>query len=262
MRRKEALFGVFCGVVGAVLTMMVCSLLPLRAQSQAGIFGEIICTGLKVMTSEGREIVTLGADDDGGLIWVHGKQGSVNVGTDDGGGSVAVYGGEYSMGVGGIFGVSKDGGFVEVWGAKSTTFGGKVKISVNEYGGRLSAFGKDNAGEQVAITTSEHGGFVDVYGKDGKTKGGMGVNERGGFVELYGDGESRATMGVEENGGFVYVVGRGGKSAASMGNEEHGGFVRADSRDGESRATMGTSEDSAAVLVIGKGGKVNVLIPE
>ena len=40
--------------MGAVLTMAVCSFLPLGAQSQSdGVFGEITCTGLKVVNAEG-----------------------------------------------------------------------------------------------------------------------------------------------------------------------------------------------------------------
>lgn len=50
MRKKEGLYAVVGGCVGAVLTMAVCSLSPLGAQSQLdGNLGKIICTGLTVV---------------------------------------------------------------------------------------------------------------------------------------------------------------------------------------------------------------------
>ena len=60
MNTKERLYAVIGGCVGAVLTMVVCSFFPLGVQSQADSFGEITCTRLRVVDSDGREIVTLG----------------------------------------------------------------------------------------------------------------------------------------------------------------------------------------------------------
>ena len=62
MKAKERLYAVIGGCVGAVLTMVVCSFLPLGAQSQGGSFGEITCTGLKVVNARNNEIISLSSN--------------------------------------------------------------------------------------------------------------------------------------------------------------------------------------------------------
>ena len=57
MSSKERLYAVIGGCVGAVLTLVVCSFSPIGAQSQSGEFGEIICTGLTVVDTKGKQCV-------------------------------------------------------------------------------------------------------------------------------------------------------------------------------------------------------------
>ena len=124
MRRKEGLYAVIGGCVGAVLTMVVCSFLPLGAQSQLEAnFGEITCTALRVVNEKNNEIITLGSnpkfghaqvrpcDSDGsvleGLILAAGDGGSIssfsqrglfNIGYDEHGPRITLFGerhGEY-----------------------------------------------------------------------------------------------------------------------------------------------------------------------
>ena len=45
MNRKGSLYAVIGGCVGAVLTLAVCSVMPIGAQNGDATFGEIICTG-------------------------------------------------------------------------------------------------------------------------------------------------------------------------------------------------------------------------
>ena len=53
MKTKERLYAVIGGMVGAVLTMVVCSLSPLGAQSQSeGHFDEITCRKLRVVNED------------------------------------------------------------------------------------------------------------------------------------------------------------------------------------------------------------------
>ncbi len=65
MNRKESLYAVIGGCVGAILTMAVCSVLPLGALSQSNrsgetSFGEINCTGLRVFNPYGIRVIELG----------------------------------------------------------------------------------------------------------------------------------------------------------------------------------------------------------
>ena len=67
MNRKASFYAVIGGCVGAVLTMAVCSVLPIGAQSQSdSVFGEITCTGLKVVDAERKTTVLLGTGVFGG----------------------------------------------------------------------------------------------------------------------------------------------------------------------------------------------------
>lgn len=70
MKKKEAFYAVIGGCVGAVLTMVMCSLLPLGAQSQGDRFGEITCTGLRVINPAGRAMVEIGFGEPGGTIGI------------------------------------------------------------------------------------------------------------------------------------------------------------------------------------------------
>ena len=65
MRRKESVYAVIGGIVGAVLTLAVCSVMPLGAQNGNATFGEITCTKLNVVDAAGETNVYLGTDEDG-----------------------------------------------------------------------------------------------------------------------------------------------------------------------------------------------------
>ncbi len=93
MRRKESLYAVIGGVVGAVLTMVVSSVMPIRAQNGDTTFGEITCTGLNVVSAEGKTKVSLMTFADDGMVWVFGRAGGgVTLYVDDHGGQVEVLG--------------------------------------------------------------------------------------------------------------------------------------------------------------------------
>ena len=67
MKKKEMLYAVIGGCVGAVLTLAVCSVSPLD-----GNFGKIICKELKVVGSDGKPRVTLSIGEYGGRVDVFG----------------------------------------------------------------------------------------------------------------------------------------------------------------------------------------------
>ena len=175
MKRREVLFAVIGGVVGAVLVMAVGAIAPLGAQSQSDSFGEITCTGLKVVDSDGRMQIILSATSSRGSVLVFGKEGFAHVGVDKYGGAVSVagYSGDELFGGTGVLGISKYGGDVLV---KSEKHDGHAGIGLNEHGGRVQAAG-DNT--NVVMRVNERGGRVAVYGNDGKQRVGMGVNEYG-----------------------------------------------------------------------------------
>ena len=73
MRRKEALYAVIGGVVGAVLVMAAGSFSPVGAHN--GVrdveFGEITCRRIRVVDSDGKNTVVIG---DMGYVTVYGDE--------------------------------------------------------------------------------------------------------------------------------------------------------------------------------------------
>lgn len=127
-----------------------------------------------------------------------------------------------------------------------------VSLSVDKYGGRVSANKKGGIGA-AWLRTDEHGGSIDVYGYGGSAW--MGTGNSGGGVEVYGE-DGRAGMGMDEHGGRVSVIGKDDKGVAWMRINEHGGVVFVFGKDG-GMAGMDTykARASGRVIVYGKDGK-------
>lgn len=133
MLRKEAMFAVVGGIVGAVLTMLVGSVVPIGAQNEAEDLnvGEITCTGLRVIdggsiaiTDENEQsVVGIGSDRRGGLVAVHDKQGKAG-----------------------------------------------VTIRIEEFGGLVSAQSKDGKSFATLIIDNYNGGSVLVIDKNGSSR--------------------------------------------------------------------------------------------
>ncbi|MDE0506819.1 MAG: hypothetical protein OXI86_22310, partial [Candidatus Poribacteria bacterium] len=93
MNRKERLCAVLGGCFGAALTMAVCSFSPIGAQS-GDTFGEISCTGLRIVAQDGKTGVTLGTGTEGSFVSVHGTEGKSEAALrlDKKGGQVVIWG--------------------------------------------------------------------------------------------------------------------------------------------------------------------------
>ena len=156
MRRKEVLFAVIGGVVGAVLTMAAGSFAPLRAQDESNV-EEITCTGLKVVDAAGRSRVVLGVIEGGGVVGVLGKDG----------------GPQATMSAGDI------GGHVGVWNKDGHLVAGMA--ATFEHAGRVYVSGKDGDLPQGSMTASEDEAAVNVFGKDGNLRAFM-------RIDVYGNG--------------------------------------------------------------------------
>lgn len=69
MKVRECLYAVLGGIVGAVVTLSVCSFTPLGAQSgEDSNFDVITCRELKVVDSEGKQRVRLMGYPEGGIV--------------------------------------------------------------------------------------------------------------------------------------------------------------------------------------------------
>ena len=89
MKKKEVWYAVIGGVVGAVLTMLAGSVVPIGAQPKASDLnvGEITCTGITVLDGGSIAVIdenvqsmaSIGADRRGGFVAVRDKQGKAGV---------------------------------------------------------------------------------------------------------------------------------------------------------------------------------------
>lgn len=181
MKANERLYAVIGGCVGAVLTLVVCAFFPLGAQSQRDTFGEITCTRLNVVGSDGSVKILLGVINEGGVINVFGEEANarpvVTIDAGDYGGQILTFsrkGGHISE-----MGVGKYGAHV-----RAESIGkGEVSMEVDEHGGRVDVHGKrkpvDGNGT-VSIRLTEHGGKVSVHGKNSLVpRVVMGIDEYG-----------------------------------------------------------------------------------
>ncbi len=187
MRRKESVYAVIGGIAGAVLTLAVCSVMPIGAQNGDTTFGEITCTKLNVVDAAGETNVYLGTDEDGGSITVGGEAGSVRLE----GGNIMVIGDKT--------------GRVMVFGGAGA---GDVWIGADEAGGSILVSGFSGMVGSVRIDIDDDGGNVDVKGKAGNV--GIGSDERGGQIVVQkgnGRGDPRVLIGVDSRGEGRVITG-------------------------------------------------------
>ena len=185
MRRKEGLFAVIGGVVGAVLAIAVGGLTPLGALNENATYDTITCRSLNV--TDGNKVVTIG---DGNIIAFNGE-GLVMIHGDE----IRIYNDGKSVGM--EIGLGGHGGYVTVSGNR-----GAAQIEIGEYGGDIRVYGKGDSKGKAGMSIDENGGLVTVRGKDGEGSAKMAINDNGGSVAVHGKGntDSRAVMGVNEYG--------------------------------------------------------------
>ncbi len=220
MRRKEVLYAVVGGVVGAVLALAAGSVLPLGAQNEVrdAEFEVITCKQIRVIDSAGNTGVFLYGTDIGGYVGVYGK--------DKGGrGSVWISFSEH----GGYVGVSDE------VGSGKDSFRTVVGMGIGDRGeGHVGVYDRDGLRKSVQMTTDENGGRVSVWGNGGK--------------------EERAVMGVDVGGGGrvgLYV--KDGTPRVGIGSNDYGGQVSLHDKDGDRATTMGIDEYGGNVSVYGRG---------
>ena len=172
MRRKESLYAVIGGVVGAVVTMAVCSVMPIGAQNGDATFGEITCTGLNVVDAEGNARIMLVPIGSRQIGRVSIMSDSILVSTD--GGMVHIDGDDKKgvgisvMGGGKLASMTahRDSALVEVSGITPDT--GSAVLQTGEHGGRAGVYGKGDEKARAVIAVNEYGnGAVSTWDKNG-----------------------------------------------------------------------------------------------
>ena len=151
MKYREKLGYSALGGLLMLVGMLAANLTPLTAQRDS--FGEITCTGLKVVDSEGNQRVRLTGYPDGGIVAACDSNGNLRT-------SLVGF---------------EEGGKIFVMGHGGEE---RVTIGVDENGGQIVVHHKDGK-SRVAMWSAKDGGQLVVYGNDGKPRGDIGVNEYG-----------------------------------------------------------------------------------
>lgn len=160
MKRKELLFAVIGGIVGAVLVMAAGSIAPLGAQNEVkdAEFGKIICRSILVRNEPGGKGVLIGVgENEEGEIIVPGKEG----------------------GLLGIMGSTMliQSGEIRVMNNPST-----ANVVIKGYKSvSMGIVGRDEK-HLVLIGNTEDWGAVMVQSADGSGQASMGISHEGGIV--------------------------------------------------------------------------------
>ena len=193
MKAKERLYAEIGGVVGAVLTLAVCSLAPIGAQSgKDGNFDAVTCRELRVVDSKGKHHVSILSEEHGGSVGVYGETGVALMTIDERGGRINVSGNR-----------------------------GGAWMSIGGHGGFVSVHNKDGKkGDGALMGVEKHGGMVWAY-SGGDPKATMDIDENGGRVNIAGKGSqtSQASMAVTSSGsGGVFTWDKNGRRLHKLGD--------------------------------------------
>ena len=172
MHRKEALFAVIGGIVGAVLVMAAGSFAPVGAQNEVKDveFGKITCSMIQV-----------GDRSNGGVTLLPGQ---IIVGSTESVVSI------FSMG---------DLASLTLSSGRERRESKVIITSVSSNGaitvdGVISVNGENG---EVEMTTDEQGGRVGVVGKNGKAR--IATHEQGAAFHLFGKGDQTSCVAMEIN---------------------------------------------------------------
>ena len=195
MHRKETLYAVIGGIVGALVMMALGFGVSLGAQSGGDAnFGKITCTELEVLYSNEQCRVRIVGEEHGGEIEICGRSGNRRIHLDgwDHGGVIVMQGWNKdentSIRPGSIFlGEGEEWPYISM----SSVLGIRINRGVLKDLVELGVDEKSGAGfvrmsdkafkEQAVISTDEYGGWVSVFGKGDSelSRASMGVNEYG-----------------------------------------------------------------------------------
>ena len=174
MRRKEALYAVIGSIVGTVLTLAVCTVVPIGRQiGNDGHFDGITCRELKVVDSNGSPWVEILSEE---------REGKVRI-WSDGNGSTFL-----------------NGGHVSVYGEDMRWY---VLMSADKRRASVRVIQEEDA--RAIMSSDEDGGRVTVYSKDKRSKAGIDCDKDGAVVGVDDmEGKSRVRLGLSERlGGYV-----------------------------------------------------------
>ena len=164
MNRKERLYAIIGGCVGAILTMLVGSFFPVGAQSQAANLGHISCESLSVVDGNGIARMRFFALKQGGLILVSPDDAYPKRLLKIDESSITI-----SKGVSELVKITAvdEGGSVLVSSADSTNSTRAAIMHIDSYGGAIALYGEGSTKSRVVLGVNEYGnGAVSTWDKN------------------------------------------------------------------------------------------------
>jgi hypothetical protein len=156
----------------------------------------LVCHTLKLVGSDGKDMLVLGSDADGGFLRMLGQDGKLRaylaVGAQVGPAFLNLYGTDQKTLLN--LGYGADGGSIGVWGkdGKQRVYLGSGVVNnsgqgsgPNSSAGRLSLFGQDGK-NLLNLGADADGGYAAIHARDGKERVFLGVapNVGGGLLNL------------------------------------------------------------------------------
>ena len=191
MHFKQKLAYMALGCLFTIIGYILASLSgnPVDAQSQGNkseptVIDEIVCRSLRVVNADGKTIVSIDTDSNGGYMDIRHASGekAITIGIGD---------------------KSKEG-LVAVWGKDQK---GSIQLNTDEYGGYMAIF--NNGGKNVlqASVDDMGEGFVQVKTKD--QKGGIILkgDKYGGYMAIFNNGGKNVLEADVHNmgGGIIHT---------------------------------------------------------
>jgi hypothetical protein len=177
---------------------------PVNAQgdkSSPTVIDEIVCRSLRVVNADGKTIVSIDTDSNGGYMHIRHASGEEAI-------TMA------------IADKLKEG-FVQVWGKDQKGF---IQLDAGEDGGRMVIFNK--SGKNVLqASASKYGSTMTISNKGGKNVLEAGASNMGeGFVQvLTKDEKGLIQLTADEYGGAMVIFNNGGKNVLQAGVSDTGG---------------------------------------
>lgn len=193
-----------------------------QGQQGQGAARDLVCTSLKVVGPDGKELVFLGSDKVSGFVKVNAPDGKMRAAlwTDDQSkfGQINLYNDKDKSLI--ILGGAQQGGYVDI---KDPNEKRQAQIGVDEHGGFLDLYGVNSAKRQVIVDChKDWGGAVTLF-TPAETKliylGGSSTNGHGLF-QLFGkDGQMRLEGQVDNTGvGDVFGINAANQTIRALKN--------------------------------------------
>ena len=203
--------------LGSVFTVIGMILSPVTAQRDK--FGEIECTKLTIVDSDGNSMAYLWAGEYGGRLDVFSKKDTSNraavfVGKEDGGARY-LRGNKANNASSVLIYIGENGGDISIDDKSDNEV---IRLHVDELGGRLDidnigkvacsqfkVIGPDNKTRIILEADESQGGEIKIVGGDGNTTAKLHSTDYGGRLDIFGknDNTTKAFVGVNEYGNGV-----------------------------------------------------------